>query len=140
MVKVCAMPSALQPPVQPRVGGLVWGGSAAGGDAAVQPKKPVTVPAPSAACGHAMTLGWHPKLGGQPPTGRQALPTIVQQFAWVTKGWQSGPLVIWVAGAAASRVQVKVNGMAGWTAATEPVPAAPAAAPGLICALARTQT
>src|ERR1700722_5142519 len=111
MVKVCAMPSALQPPVQPSVGGLVWTLRAAGGQAAVQPKKPVTVPVPSAACGHAMTLGWHPKLGGHPPTG-----------------------------AAAFRVQVQVNGMAGWAAATAPVPAAAAAAPGLICALARTQT
>src|SRR5579862_6090503 len=105
------MPSALQPPVQPRVGGLVWTWSAAGGHAAVQPKKPVTVCAPSAAGAHAMKLGWQPKLGGHPPTG-----------------------------AAAFRVQVQVNGMPGWAAATAPVPGAAAAAPGLICALARTQT
>src|ERR1700730_4908274 len=111
MVKVCAAPSALQPPVQPRVGGLVCAWSAAGGQAAVQPKMPVTVPAPSAAGGHAMTLGWQPKLGGQPPTG-----------------------------AATFRVHVKVHGMAAWGAAAAPVPAAAVAVPGLICALARTHT
>jgi hypothetical protein len=86
---------ALQPPVQPRVGGLVCALNAAGGQAAVQPKNPVTVPAPSAAGGHAMKLGWHPKLGGQPPTG-----------------------------AATFGVHSQVGAVAAWGAAAAPVPAA----------------